>query len=263
MKTLLLIAMSLALGAVWVADRLVAARLRVQVAAQREANLELTTLHRERDRLRALQPDTAELARLHRTIAERQRANAAAEAASQPSRLNTLAVGEWLPPQAWTNRGCATPATTIETMLWAAAGGDVAKLQDLLHFDEATQTKLEQIFARLPENSRTLYASPAQLLAAYTTKSIPLGAAQLVWQHQRGPDEATACVWLENQEAAAPQESAVEPRRAPLTPPMGPPNPKKHQAYLALHRTDEGWRVRVPPGALDKLAQELAPASGP
>jgi hypothetical protein len=210
--------------------------------------------------LRTLQPDAAELARLQREAAERVRQQQELDAdeetpAGAPPEL--LTVGEWLPPKAWKNRGSATPTATVESMLWAAAGGDIAKLRDLLQFDDATRTKVRQIFAQLPENSRSLFASPEQLVAAFTAKSIPLGDAQLVWQNQPGPDEAVACVWITNPDAAAVHDSATQPPSDPNAPPMQPPNKNRSAAILALHRTAEGWRVIVPARAVDHLAKEL------
>lgn len=160
----------------------------------------------------------------------------------------------------------------METALWAAAGGDIATLKDLLQLDGAVRAKAEEILARLPISSRAAYASAENLIAAFTTKSIPLGDAQLVWQHQPGPDEAVACVFLRNPDpslAAAPprpseipesREEAIQRARlraANKIPPMAPPNHREMAAYLSLSHSDDGWRLVVPLSAVEKIAKEL------
>ena len=266
MKTILFIVASLVVAAMWAVERAATAGLRLQIDAQRQENDERELLRRERERLRTLQPDAAELARLQREAAERardQREIDAREETLARTSPEKLADGERLPPNAWKDRGCATPTATVESMLWAAAGGDMAKLQGLLQFDDATRAKVGQIFAQLPENSRTLFASPEHLIAAFTAKSIPMGDAQLVWQHQRGPDDAVACVWITNLDTGGIHESSTQPRTDPNAPPMQPPNKKTSGAILALHRTDEGWRVIVPARAVNNLAKELSGAGKP
>jgi len=266
MKTILFILAALAVAVMWTVEKTATASLLLQIGAQRQENSERESLRRERERLRTLQPDAAELTRLQRDAAGRvrhQRETNAREETAAHAPPAMLTVGEWLPPGAWKNRGCATPTATVESMLWAAAGGDMAKLQDLLQFDDATRAKAGQIFAQLPGDSRTLFTSPEHLIAAFTAKSIPMGDAQLVWQHQRGPDDAVACVWITNPDTGGLPESSPPPRTDPNAPPMQPPNRKRSEAILTLHRTDAGWRVIVPARAVNSLAKELSGAGKP
>jgi hypothetical protein len=262
MKTILFLAVSVVAGLWWALEHSTTAELRLQIEAQREENRELETLRRERERLRALQPDPTELARLRNELSEtarRQRELELEQATKKTARppVTELTVGETLPPSAWQNRGSATPLSTVETMLWAAAGGDIATLQRLVEFDATARAKATELFARLPESSRALYATAENLVAALTAKAIPIGDAQLVWQHQHGPDDAIACLWVDNPEAAKTISSNSEAKRDANSPPTAPANHARGRAFLQLHRTDDGWRVVVPAHAMNTLAKEL------
>lgn len=276
MKTLLFLLVLAGVGVVWIRERIMAADLRAQIFLAREGNTEARSLARERARLQELQQQTEAQARRARAAIERAPAPAEPAAPQLPAPRpppTVLTPGEWLPIAAWQNRGRATPTAAVETALWAAAGGDVATLRQLLQLDEPTRAKADSILARLPEASRAVYASAEHLIAAFTTKAIPLGDAQLVWQHEPGPDEAVACVFVKNPDAgivpvvAPPAPAIPETREAALqrasrriaekTPPMAPPNQKTVATYLSLRRSDDGWRLIVPMAAVEKIAKEL------
>jgi hypothetical protein len=209
--------------------------------------------------LLALQPTTGELEQLQRAAAARAERQRAIEAAERERRepQTSLPIGEWLPSTQWQDRGRRTPGTTVETLLWAAAGGDTARLQGMLQLDESARAKLEQTYAALPASARATFASPEQLVAAFTAKAIPPGNAQIVWQQQNGPDDAAALVWVSNPapplSAAAPDKPGTDPK----APPMLPASAKSTQALLEMRRSPEGWRVVVPIHAVEKLAKEL------
>ena len=95
-------------------------------------------------------------------------------------------------------------------------------------------------------------------MAAFTAKAIPMGDAQLVWQQQSGPDEAAACVWINNPAPISSVEIAEAPGPADKAPPMQPANPNRSEALIAMRRFDDGWRLIVPEYAIDRLARELA-----
>lgn len=241
-------------------EKSTAAVLQSELEQRRQEHAELERQRRARERLFALQPTVDELERLQRAVAERaerRRAIEAAEREHREAQVPGLSVGEWLPQTQWQDRGRGTPMATVQTMLWAAFGGDTQRLGNMLHFDESARAKLEQTYAALPASARTTYASPEQLMAAFTAKAIPLGEAQLVWQQQSGPDEAVAFVWVKNPAPTSPRENPEKTVPDPKAPPRLPANPKRSQALLTLRRMDEGWRVVVPAHAVDKLAKEL------
>jgi len=267
MKTILLATAFVVLAAAWSIERLSATRLAIEVDTRRGQVRELTELRRERDRLRTLQPSIDELASLRLAAAGRaplQIQPAAPETASTLSHP-PLPLGDWSPAREWQNRGRATPHATIETTLWAAAGGDTGTLKNLLSLTEETRTQADALLARLPASARTLYASPEDLIAAFTIKNIPIGEAQLVWLNENGADDATACVFLKKPPTAvgspapAPSQPAgVDPRDRP--PPALPADGRTMFAVLSLHREDDAWHLVVPPSAVNRIAKELAAA---
>ena len=290
MKRLLCVIALAAVVIVWTAGKISAARLQLQVDALRQQTLELDSLRLEQARLLRAQPTASELETLQHDAAEQARLRATVEArdeAARQRRLDPLASGEWVPARTWQNRGQNTPRATVETALWAAAGGDVAVMKRLFALADDTREKADALLARLPAGMRDRYATAEDLIAEFTIKSIPLGEAQLVWFNQTGEDEANACVFLQR---SAPVEarpdpvvSTSEPSRA-LTrkeavrealqrqaqraaardrePPRAPETPNSSETYLSLHRGTDGWRLVVPPSAVEKIAKELSAPPG-
>ena len=84
-----------------------------------------------------------------------------------------------LPASAWRNAGSATPAAALETVLWAAAGGEVDALAGLLRFDAGVRARVDALFAGLPETTRAEYGTPERLIAALTARDVPQGKAKL------------------------------------------------------------------------------------
>ena len=261
MKKIILPGLATAVAlAVWNIQRIEMADLVAQVEALREQNREADALRREQERLRRLQPDPAALAAAQHDAnqALRLKRELASRNATQPSAPERSFTNNWASARTWQNRGRANPAAVVETALWAAAGGDVVVLQDVLEFDAAARAPADALFARLPESARTHYATPEHLIAAFTAKSIPLGDAQLVWQQQSGPDEASVCVFLRDRRAA-PEAAAVatSPKETGSAPPSLPESAASRSAYLALRRSADGWRLVVPASAVETIAKEI------
>jgi hypothetical protein len=242
-------------------ERSVAAVLQAELAQLQSERAELDAQRREHAHLLAQQPTAEELAQLQHAVAERAERQRAVElAARQRHEASALClpVGEWVPQAQWLDRGQGSPGATTQTLLWAAFGGDVTRLESLLLFDAPVRAQLEKLFAGLPASARGAYAGPGQLMAAFTAKAIPMGDVQVVWQEQSGPDDAVACLWINHPAPDAVNEPAAKPVNGSKVPPTQPANPKRSQALLTLRRTDEGWRVLVPLHAVDRLAREVA-----
>jgi hypothetical protein len=260
MKIFLVLAALAPVGAVWTFDRLTAVTLRTQIEAKHLQIGDRDSLQRDHERLARLQVEPEERATLERDAAELARLNrelAARPRATIDGVTSQLKIGEWLRSATWQNRGRATPTTTVETALWAAAGGDVELLRQMIHLDETARAKAGAILAQLPASARAVYATADQLVAAFTAKSVPLGDAQLVWQHQPNPDEAYVCVFIKQADVAGEKTAAPLPR-GPNDPPTGPPNVRTRATYLSLRRSDAGWQLVVPLNAVEKIATELA-----
>ena len=272
MKALLFLLVLAALAIAWALNRAQGANLRAELASLRQENGQLAAARREHERLQGL-------LQLARTDRDRQTAASVVPMApakpAAPSR--GLELGEWRGPASWQNRGQATPAAALETALWAAAGGELGALQAMLHLDDAVRAKAEALRARLPAMSRAAYPNAETLLAAFATKSLPLGDAQLVWNHQANDHEAWACLFVKNPEhvpgapraqapMAATRDEAIaraaalrEARAKGDAPPSAPANEATRALYVVLQRSDTaGWRLVVSPTTVDRIAKELA-----
>jgi hypothetical protein len=265
------------IAVIWRLEHTAAAELSAEVASLRLEKSKLAAARREHETLRQLQTETALRATQHSHPA-----NHEPRAAANPAIRTALVLGEWCSPKTWQNRGQLTPTATIETALWAAAGGDLAVLQSLVYFDDALRAKAEALHSQLPEAARIAYQNPEHLLAAFATKSLPLGDAQLVWSHQPDQDEAFACLFVKNPEYVPPSHSAdsllleknsppesraaaiaraaatAEARKKEKRPPMAPSNDASRALYLVLRNTVSGWQLVVSPGTMDRIAKEIS-----
>lgn len=193
-----------------------------------------------------------------------------ATAPMPPARAATgaLVPGEWSPARAWQDRGRATPEEAVETALWAAAGGDLEAFRRTVYLSDATRAAAQALWAQLPPAERARYASADDLVAAYSIARIPLGAAQLVWLNRSDENDALAAVFLRNPPGEIGKvnyTSAADSgpgRQAQDLPPMAVPDETSVTAYLALHRSADGWQLLVPPRAVTEIASRLAGPAG-
>ena len=254
---LLLLAAMVVATAIWFHERAVATELQSRFAALRQQEQRLSSLNAERDRLREqLLAAASQTSRAPTAVADPELRRVEA-----PVRPAVFAVGEWTPAAAWKNEGRSTPRSTIATLLWAAVGGDLAAIQKVLEFDDATRAKARAWFETLPPATRSLYVTPENLVASVTIRNIPPTTAQLSWFPQTDAEHAIVGVML-----AAPGLSVSEPTPI-IDPSVGgtPPALAKHNAnrlaVLALHRTSAGWRVVVPAAAIERMAEALSVAT--
>src|SRR4051812_41945177 len=112
--------------------------------------------------------DHAEVARLRDEVAA-MRKNAqelarAMQSAQAPVDKNATIPTNLKPASAWTNAGKATPATAIETVLWAAAGGDVEAVADTIALSPTARQKADALWAQLSDETRAKYGTPEKLM---------------------------------------------------------------------------------------------------
>lgn len=256
MKRVLLLFVFAVLAALWTQQKLSAGRMAMELTRLHQQQGEVAALLREREHLRqrVSEADKSEITAQEFTGLVDQKSPARLETGLSP----TMPLGDWVGMRAWGFRGQATPQATIESALWAGAGGDVATLRQLLFVSNETRAVAAELLLLVPASFRQAYPSPDELISALTIKRIPLGEAQLVWLHQSGPDNATACVFLRdplnpigsNQPEPVLQDTAK-------IPPQLPQDKKTVAEYLSLQREGECWRLVVPPAAIKKMVREL------
>ncbi|HUR57258.1 MAG TPA: hypothetical protein VM029_06090 [Opitutaceae bacterium] len=261
MRTLLAgLAGAAGLAGWWIESRS-GARLEAELSDARRTAREVEELQRETERLRRKPPDEAELkspqanASANTSGAQVDKLSPAADASAR------LPSGIWRAAAEWKNRGDATPHATVETALWAAAGGDIGTLESCLVLDAETRAKADALLAGLPQTTRGAYPTVDRLIAAFTVQSIPVGEAQLVWQQEHA-DTATIGVLLRN--PPQPDGAAVfregQPQvagPADKVPPTQQADRRSGMVFLQLRRIDDRWKLVVPESALKKISADL------
>jgi hypothetical protein len=228
-------------GAVWGIERNLTTQLRRTLSGVREYDREYAQLRSDHDELTQSAPKADELASLRREVLS---SGAAALAASENSgaskaEVQALRRGIWAPAAAWKNRGRASPEAAMETMLWAASGGDLDALEETLSINDETRAKAEAMLTALPEGARTQYSTPDDLLAVVIAGNVPLDSAQLVARQQNDADHVTEYLRLKNADGIT------------------------RQVYLSLHRGPDGWRLVVPGNVVEQIANPPAGGTSP
>ncbi len=222
----------LALGAIcgiwWGVEKNVTMRLQAQLKGLRDQGNELTKLHKEHDRLVHLESqatDSLQLAGVYSSFNKEEPSNLSATA------LGSLKPGIWAPANEWKDCGRASPESAIETVLWAASGGNLDSLKASLYFGNEARSKAETVLADLPEGTRRQYATPEDLLALIVAGSVPLDSALLVARQQNGTNDVTEYLRLKDSQG------------------------RSRQVFLSLRNGPDGWRLSVPANTLEAIAR--------
>jgi hypothetical protein len=235
--------------------------LRREFAAARASGAEVQQRRAEVARLAALQPPATELERLRadheallslraeiealKASAQKAATRAGPEAKSlekSPAPGDRFTAGRRVTADEWTNAGHATPAAAFETLLWAAAGGDLETLARSLTVDPRWRTQIDAWWTQVAEATRAQYVTPERLFAALTAKDVPLGYTQVVhhavlkpgeWGTPPEAEHAIVSAWVNEAEANG-----------------------KVITFI-LRRVDDGWRVVLPGEAFRKYRDAL------
>jgi len=237
-------------GGFWLRERVAAAALQDRFTALARQQQELARLQAGRDQLnRELQAALAQ--------ARDERVTPTVRPAESPESSPVWNAGEWTPAGAWSNEGRATPRAAIATLLWAAAGGDLAALRGMLDFNAAASAKARALFDRLPPAERASYGTPEDFFTAATLYQVPQTRAQLSWLHQADADHAIVGLLLATPASATPLPPLDYQPAANGAPPMLKGTSPYAVVVLNLSRASDGWHVNVPTTAIDNLARRL------
>lgn len=94
----------------------------------------------------------------------------------------------------WRNQGSAKPVSTVETVLWSIAHGDVDTLATLIAFDDDARDQAARLYDVLPEDLRGEYKSPESLVAALMAIEKPvtsLNSVNVLGESSPGPNRDT------------------------------------------------------------------------
>lgn len=212
-----------------------------QLQAASLAAKDIDALQAERDAVESLRRDLADIRRRAETNARQPANPRPAPSADWGVPESPLMKGEVAAAQ-WREAGAATPQAAFESVLWAAAGGDVKALADLLTLNPAARSKADDYFNGLPPALKTELGSTEQLLALLTAKDVPLGSARITGVLPTNESETKLLTQLIDVQG------------------------KKKIVSFNLRTEDGRWRLVVPPGVLAKYRANLqapADASGP
>lgn len=237
----LLIVGASALGGIWWRwENAVTEGLQRQLETLRSDAAERKRLQQEHDRLVALQPAAHELERLRRKVeTDGQPAPEANRSISVSTGGPALRRGVWAAPSSWKDCGQTTPEGTLETALWAAAGGDLGTLKGVFEFDAVSLAKAQAVLDVMPEASRDMYSTPEDLLTLLAAREIPLTEAQWFARTDHDADTVTESVVLRD------------------------PEGRTQQAHLTFHRGEHGWRLTVPEAIVERMTDALISPPSP
>jgi len=179
---------------------------------------------REVERLRA---EVGELERRARAVAAQKAAEVAARLANRDPEQALAAL------ENFRNVGRGSPATAVQTLVWAAMQADEATLLASIALGDDAREKAQQLLARLPEAARTKYPTPENLAALMVTREIlRADAAQIVATTPVDVRRATVSVRLAGADGTE---------------------------TVATEFAADGWKVTVPKKLLVMLEKRLNP----
>ncbi len=176
-----------------------------------------------RAELRALRAQTNELARLSPTGSK-----------VMEKRASTAIASPLVPVSAWKDAGRATPEATVETVLFAAMGGDLETLAKAVIFNDAIKSQVATWFAGLPEATKQEYGTPEKVIALMMAKDAgSLAGMQLLGKKEDGANDVTVRVRI------------------------GDDQGKTKDDKFEMRRARDGWRLLVPDKAVEKYARHV------
>lgn len=235
------LAVMLGLGMAW--QRLQRQPMQAEIEVLRDQQQEIGRLQAQRAKLIAAQVPEAEMQRLRndrvaiarmRREVESLRAKAelkSREVAGQPA--ERFGMGVEMPAAEWRNAGGATAAAALETVLWAAAGGEVEAFAKRIRFDAAARTAAVELLQSLPPTERARHSSPEALMAFLSIKDVPIGTA-------------TVTTWSGRPEVL--QSASVT---------LTAPGEKARRVSLVFVRDGDEWKMRATDTAVAKYAAAL------
>lgn len=158
-----------------------------------------------------------------------------AQAASQVARGESPIPVKLIPSSEWRNVGRTTVNAAVETVLWAAVGGDVEALTNSIVLDESARAKAEALMARLPEATRAEYGSPEKLISLFLAKDAAAATGmQILGQRDLSAEVVGVRIRVGTEEG------------------------KTSEQNFGFRRSNDGLRLIINDKVVDKYARQLA-----
>lgn len=179
------------------------------------------------EELQKLDAAAAEAASLRERI-EKLKEMQSASVVSQPKKRE----------ERWRNLGQATPRDTLQSVVWAAMGGEVDALVTMLAYDADSRAAADALFAAIPPESRALFPSADKLVATFIAGCLPtnIAEAKIVEQTEKSADTVLAKVRL--QRSSRSSDAARE-------------------VTFRFQRTGADWRLVVPTNVISEFNRSL------
>lgn len=227
-------------------------RLALEAARLERFRANRLSLKKENDRLRQVMSSLGDLAALKRRHQQIELAKNAVNSLDLQIRLLKRNLGQpadpvWpegaavLPSSEWRFAGQASPADTVESVLWTARTGDVDGLAGLIAMDKATKAKADAYFSALPGEARAQFGSSEKIVATLIAAQMPTDYAAMATFHEVDPDPSTALLAVRIQEGSGNQRDLT----------------------FKFEREQDNWRLDVPSSVVGNLARQLNPAPAP
>ncbi|MEO7413516.1 MAG: hypothetical protein ABIZ81_09170 [Opitutaceae bacterium] len=209
--------------------------LRREIASLREPKPELIQPIAENHRLKTLQISDLELKTLEEDqeafIRLRNDGKAIGESISQ--RARRMPPRKQMPVRAWVNRGTALPSAALETVLWAAAAGEVDIIREALVLSADAKDEAEKVYESFSDELRARYPSPEHWIAGFILRDVPLTAFSLFGSNGDGEKVKLNALFF--------QEDGIT----------------RKEIVFEMVRSRDGWRLVVPVTAVEKYAALL------
>ncbi len=248
-----------------------AADLRREADALREQTTERAWLEAEHARLVTLQPTEAELAALREDRAaleklqqELQELQKARAPATQADRQTMRPDPPVIPAAEWKSVGRATPAATIETLLWARSHGNVDVIAAGLAFEsDAARSQAESLLPSLPPEWGTHLGSPERLLALLAARD---GGYDSLTGMQIVAEQAVDADSFERYKTRHPDATGLSFISVNFHRESNSGGPRRSASLqrksLMMQRSFDGWKLVVPTAIIDSYAEKIRAGAG-
>lgn len=223
-STYCFIVVGLVLGVIWGIERHTAEQLHTELDEGQQSNAAVARLQQENAKLRRrlvagsdTKADRTGLGQVER-VAELEPPNESTEGALRP--------GTWAPASAWKNRGRESPEAAIETILWAASGGDTDFLKKALVLPNDTETKVDGLLSKVPQLGAGAGDSAKDFVALVVAGGLPMDSAEIVAKQPNQDDTIIEYVRFKDSDG------------------------RTRQAFLSMENTSDGWKLTVPASAV-------------
>jgi len=204
--------------------------------AKPSAALPNPELDAARAEIAQLQDQVAGLTKATQTLTRMAQSAPATPAAAAPASKYDGVPTRLKPIAALTNAGRQNPNAALETLLWAAAGGEVEAVADGIEFSPTGRERADQMFAQLSDDTRAKYGTPEKLLALMIAQNAAtLTGMQVLGQREMDqPDQVGMRIRFGNDQGQTKEDSFL------------------------LHRgTDGTWRLMVSENTVDKFSKQM------